>query len=139
MLAAALLPAAMLALAAASPADDESAWRPVLTYDEVAVHLDATSVKGTGPYTVRLRWSFTVRAASPRAWDAGVRYSIDAVEIDCSAGATRTWASAAFQSNGDLVPTLSFEESAPLWSRHRAESMGALLAREACAMLRARN
>ena len=138
MLASALLSIAVLSQASASPSD-ESAWRPLLSYDEVAVHLGASTVKGTGPYTVQLRWTFAAREASPRAWDAGVRYSIDVVEIDCRAGATRTWASTAFRSNGDLVPTLSFEELAPSWSRHHAESMGALLARQVCAVLRARS
>jgi hypothetical protein len=110
----------------------------VLTYDEVAVHLDASTVEGTGPYTVQLRWSFAAREASPQAWDAGVRYSLDVVEIDCRAGATRTWSSTAFQANGDQVPSLSFEEAAPAWDRHRAESMGGLVARHACDVLRAR-
>lgn len=137
VLAAALLSAVALSLATTSPAD-ESVWRPVLSFDEVAVHLDASTVEGAGPYTVQLRWSFAERAASPQAWDAGVRYSIDVVEIDCRAGATRTWASAAYQANGDAVPSLSFAETAPAWSRHQAESMGALLARQACAVLRAR-
>ena len=137
VLAAALVSAAVLSLATASP-PDEAVWRPVLSYDEVAVHLDASTVEGAGPYTVQLRWSFAAREASPQAWDAGVRYSIDVVEIDCRAGATRTWASAAYQANGDLVPSLSFEASAPGWSRHEGESMGALLAQQACAVLRAR-
>jgi hypothetical protein len=138
VLAAALISAAVLSLAAARPVD-ESVWRPLLSFDEVAVHLDASTVEGNGPYTVQLRWSFAAREASPVAWDAGVRYSIDVVEIDCRAGATRTWGSTAFQSNGDLVPALSFEQPAPPWSRHAAESMGALLARRACAVLRARD
>ncbi len=137
VLAAALLSAAVLSLATASRAD-ESVWRPVLSFDEVAVHLDASTVEGAGPYTVQMRWSFAAREASPQAWDAGVRYSIDVVEIDCRAGATRTWASTAYQANGELVSSLSFEEPAPEWSRHRAESMGALLARQTCAVLRAR-
>jgi hypothetical protein len=137
VLAAALISAAVLALASSASMDD-SGWRPVLRFDEVAVHLDASTVEGDGPYTVQLRWSFAARDASPRAWDAGVRYSIDVVDIDCRAGATRTRGSTAFQANGDLVPTLSFEEVAPTWSRHAPESMGALLAREACTVLRAR-
>lgn len=135
MLAAALLTAAALSLVPHPPAG-ESVWRPVLTFDEVSVHLDASTVEGTGPYTVQLRWSFAAREASPQAWDQGVRYSLDVVEIDCRAGATRTWASTAFQANGDVVPTLSFEDGAPSWSRHAAESMGALLTEHACAVLR---
>ena len=139
MLFAALTPlatAAMLALAPASAPD--WLWRPVLAFDEVSVDLDASTVQGAGPYTVQLRWSFHERAASPQAWDAGVRYSIDVVEIDCQANATRTWASSAFTKGGDVVPDLSFQHAAPAWSRHAAESIGGMLAREACATLKPR-
>lgn len=144
MLFAALTPlaaAAVLALTAApsvaAPATDWM-WRPVLAFDEVSVDLDANTVQGAGPYTVQLRWSFRERAASPQAWDAGVRYSIDVVEIDCGAHATRTWASSAFTQAGDVVADLSFTQASPSWNRHRAESIGGMLAREACASIRAR-
>ena len=147
MLFAALTPlatAAVLALttapampAAPAPATDWM-WRPVLAFDEVTVDLDANTVQGAGPFTVQLRWSFRERAASPQAWDAGVRYSIDVVEIDCQARATRTWASSAFTQGGDAVADLSFAHDAPAWSRHKAESIGGMLAREACAALQPR-
>ena len=141
MLFAALTPlATAVALAfhpAPAPAPDWM-WRPVLAFDEVTVDLDASTVQGAGPYTVQLRWSFHERAASPQAWDAGVRYSIDVVEIDCQANATRTWASSAFTKGGDVVADLSFQHAAPAWSRHAAESIGGMLAREACATLKPR-
>lgn len=132
--------AALLALAPGLPSApaDESLWRPLLAFDEVTVELDARTVAGTGPYSVQLRWSFHERAASPQAWDAGVRYSIDVVEIDCRQGATRTWASSAYTRAGDVVQDLSFVHDAPAWSRHDAESVGGMLAREACASLRPR-
>ena len=129
------LAAAMLAL---TPAPADVMWRPVLAFDEVRVDLDASTVQGSGPYTVQLRWSFHERAASPQAWDAGVRYSIDVVEIDCAAHATRTWASSAFTKGGDVVADLSFQQAAPAWNRHAAESVGGMLAREACASIRTR-
>jgi hypothetical protein len=134
--------AALLALAPArtpapAPARDW-AWRPVLAFDEVAVDVDTLTVSGTGPYMVQLRWSFHERVASPQAWDAGVRYSIDVVEIDCRAGATRTWASSAFTRAGDAVQDLSYVHDAPEWSRHGAETIGGLLARAACKSLQAR-
>ncbi len=137
MLFAALTPLAIAASLALTPAPDVM-WRPVLAFDEVSVDLDASTVQGAGPYTVQLRWSFHERAASPQAWDAGVRYAIDVVEIDCAAHATRTWASSAFTKGGDVVADLSFQHAAPAWSRHAAESIGGMLAREACATLKPR-
>ena len=139
MLFAALTPLATAALFALTPAPAADVmWRSVLAFDEVTVDLDASTVQGAGPYTVQLRWSFHDRAASPQAWDAGVRYSIDVVEIDCQARATRTWASSAFTQGGDVVADLSFAHDAPAWSRHKAESIGGMLAREACATLQPR-
>ncbi|MGZ8379422.1 MAG: surface-adhesin E family protein [Gemmatirosa sp.] len=139
MLLAVLTPAAVALLALApssSPAPARDwAWRPVLAFDEVAVDVDSLTVSGTGPYMVQLRWSFHERVASPQAWDAGVRYSIDVVEIDCRAGATRTWASSAYTRAGEVVQDLSYVHDAPQWSRHRAESIGGLLARSACTAL----
>ena len=133
------LAAALLALALSAPAPAADwMWRPVLAFDEVSVDLDASTVQGAGPYTVQLRWSFRERAASPQAWDAGVRYSIDVVEIDCRAHATRTWASSAFTQAGDAVADLSFTHASPAWNRHRAESVGGMLAREASAAIRPR-
>jgi hypothetical protein len=132
--------AALLALAPSptpEPAGDW-AWRSVLAFDEVAVDVDTLTISGTGPYMMQLRWSFHERVASPQAWDAGVRYSIDVVEIDCRAGATRTWASSAYTRAGDVVQDLSYVHDAPEWSRHRAESVGGLLARAACRSLEAR-
>ena len=133
------LAVALLALTAVPPAPaGDWMWRSVLAFDEVSVDLDANTVQGAGPYTVQLRWSFRERAASPQAWDAGVRYSIDVVEIDCRAHATRTWASSAYTQAGDVVADLSFTQAAPAWNRHRAESIGGLLARETCASIRPR-
>jgi hypothetical protein len=129
--------AALLALGFAPPPDD--AWRPLLEYDEVAVDLARTPVRGTGPFTVQLRWTFRARAASPAAWDGGVRYAIDVVELDCRAGASRTWSTTAFGAGGDVVRDHSADEAAPTWERHRRESMGGLLLREGCAALAARD
>ena len=101
--------------------------------------LARTPVQGTGPYTVQLRWSFRDRAASPAAWDAGVRFAIDVTELDCRAGASRTWATTAFAANGDIVRDHSADQPAPRWERHPDESMGGLLVREGCAALSARD
>lgn len=135
-----LLPAlpslvALLALSGLAPRADESMWRPLVAYDEVRVELDASTVVGTGPYTVHLRWSFADRAASPQAWDAGVRYAIDVMEIDCRAGATRTWSSAAFTQSGDLVESASYDAESPTFARHRPETIGGQVAQRACATL----
>ncbi|MDF1501356.1 hypothetical protein [Roseisolibacter sp. H3M3-2] len=129
--------AALLALAAAPPPDE--GWRPLLSYDEVAVDLARSTVQGTGPYTVQVRWTFRDRAASPAAWDGGVRYAIDVMELDCRTAASRTWSTTAFAANGDVVRDHSADEQAPAWGRHPAESVGGLLVREGCAALAARN
>ena len=71
-----------------------------------------------------------------RIWTGAA--NLDVVEIDCRAHATRTWTSTAFAANGDAVAALSFAEPAPAWERHQGESMGALVARHACAILQAR-
>lgn len=110
-------------------------WRPLLAYDEVTVEMERSSVYGDGPFTVQLRWTYRDRAVSPRAWDAGVRSSIDLVEIDCQAGASRTWITSAFAGDGRAVPEMSAEHERVEWERHAEESMGGLLVREGCALL----
>lgn len=115
---------------------DAEAWTAVVAYDEVRVDVDTSRIAGAGPYTVWLRWSFGERAASPQAWDEGVRFSIDVVEVDCRSGATRTHASTAYASDGAVVEAMSFAEDAPAWRRPRAESVGGQVAREVCGLVR---
>ncbi len=126
--------AVLLTLTPAPRAAPES-WRPLLAYDEVTVELERSTVHGTGPFTVQLRWTFRDRAASPRAWDAGVRSAVDLVEIDCRAMASRTWSTAAFTRDNTPVAEHTAEAEAPAWERHDAAAMGGLIVRAGCAAL----
>lgn len=138
-LAAALL--ATTAPAAATPAttDPRDGWRTVVALDEVTVDLDAGSaVRGTGAVTVQLRWTFADRTVSPPAWDYGVRYSLDVVDVDCRTGATRTRSSVAFTGDGTPLLPMSFEDDGADWKHHRAQSLGGLVARGVCDAVRGR-
>jgi hypothetical protein len=132
----AVRPAAARAGATGLAGEGDARWHPLLAFDELAIEVDATRLRAAdGPLTVWLRWRFADRAASPEAWDAGVRSSVDVVEVDCQRAATRTWSSTPYTAGGALVPALRVEAAAPAWQAHRAESVGGLLARELCALV----
>jgi hypothetical protein len=117
---------------------DAPAWAPVISYDEVRVDVDTARVTGAGPYTLWLRWSFYDRASSPQSWDAGVRGSLDLVEVDCERGASRTFSSLAYRADGTPVPTASFDEPAATWRVARPESVGGMLTTRVCDLARTR-
>ena len=127
-----LVPLAALLVAAAS--DPDARWTTLLAVDEVTVEVDAASLGGQGTVRAQLRWTFADRAAAPDAWDAGVRYALDVLEVDCRAGTSRTWSSAAFTHDGGAVATMSFAEASPAWRKHRVESVGGIVARGVCAV-----
>ena len=137
-----LLPAILLATVvaadsarAASPrphTDGATPWTTVLAYDEVRVEVDTAHLGGAGPVSAWLRWTFADRAVSPAAWDAGVRSSVDAVEVDCAAGASRTLASTGFTAAGDSVLAASYADPDAAWRRHAAASMGGRVAAAVC-------
>jgi hypothetical protein len=131
-----------LSLAAAPPtpvtgAPDTPVWTPIVSYDEVRIDVDTTRVVGDGPYTLWLRWSFLERPSSPQSWDAGVRGSLDYVEVDCTRGATRTFSSIAYRADGTPVPTASFDEPAAEWRVARPGTIGAEITSQVCGLARA--
>lgn len=115
----------------ATPAD-EARWTTVLAYDEVRVEVDAAHLGGAGPVSAWLRWTLADRVVSPSAWDAGVRSTVDAVEVDCAALASRTLVSAAYAGDGAAVETSSYTDEAAPWRRHAAASMGGRVAAAVC-------
>jgi hypothetical protein len=117
---------------AATLAGEEARWTTVVAYDEVTVEVDAEHVGGAGPVSAWLRWTFADRAAGPSAWDLGVRYSIDAVEVDCAAAASRTIASTAFAADGSSVAAASYADDGAAWRRHAAASVGGQIAAAVC-------
>jgi hypothetical protein len=119
-------------------ADDTPAWMPILAYEEVRVEADTAGVTGTGPHTLWLRWSFLERASSPTAWDAGVRASVDLVQIDCVRGAMRTFSSMAYGADGSAVAAASYDEPAAAWRTARPESIAGLVVEQVCGIARAR-
>ena len=135
------MPASLAALAAlllATPAPrvvETTDWTPVIAEQAVVVELDTTRVTGGGPYTAWLRWRFTERVASPGAWDAGVRWTMDYIEVDCEAGAerTRTFSSMAYAEDGALVEDASYDNPVAPWRRVVPESVGEMVARSVCA------
>lgn len=138
-LAAALVASAASPAPAARVADPGDGWHTVVALDEVTVDLETGSaVRGARAVTVQLRWSFVDRAVSPPAWDHGVRYSLDLVDVDCRSGATRTRGSVAFAGDGTPLRPMSFEDEGAAWKQHRAESLGGLVARGVCEALRGR-
>jgi hypothetical protein len=125
------------ALAATPPAPaDEPRWTAIVAYDEVRVEMDTTRVIGSGPFTTWVRWHFLERVSSPAAWDAGVRASLDLLEVDCARGATRTLSSTAFASDGSVNPALSVDEPAAAWRVAATGTIGAEVAARVCAVAR---
>jgi hypothetical protein len=121
-----------------SPAPEAPSWAPIVAFDEVRVEADTARVTGAGPFTLWLRWSFLDRASSPQSWDAGVRGSVDYVEIDCERAAIRTFSSLAYGADGSAVPSASVDEPAAAWRVPRAESIGGYVTRQVCELARAR-
>lgn len=132
-------PALALALATLVPAPgtpsaprDDPFWTPIVVHDEVRVEMDTTRVAGRGPYAAWLRWRFLDRASSPGAWDAGVRESIDLVEVDCARGATRTLSTTALTGDGSVNEALSADAPAAGWRTARAGTVGAEVTQRVC-------
>ena len=128
-----LLAAALLA--APTHVGDVNVWAPVLEDPAVVVELDTTRVAGTreGPVTAWLRWRFAERVASPQAWDAGVRWTMDYLEVDCVGGRVRTFSSMAYAANGALVEDASYDNPVAPWQVPLPDSVGEMVARSVCA------
>jgi hypothetical protein len=120
------------ASAAAAPDPDGPRWTTVAAYDEVRVEVDAAHLGGAGALSAWVRWTFSERAASPTAWDLGVRSTVDVVEIDCAAFASRTLGSAAYAAGGAPVDAASFADEGAAWRRHRAGTVGGIVAAAVC-------
>lgn len=133
-----LLAAALLA--APAHVGDANVWAPVLEDPAVVVELDTTRVAGSqeGPVTAWLRWRFAERVASPQAWDAGVRWTMDYLEVDCVGGRVRTFSSMAYGANGALVEDASYDNPMAPWRPVVAESLGEAVARSVCSTMPAR-
>jgi hypothetical protein len=135
----ALLAAAAVTAFAPSPlpsSSEEPRWTAIVAYDEVRVEMDTTRVLGSGPYATWVRWHFLDRVSSPAAWDAGVRASLDLLEVDCVRGATRTLSSTAYAVDGTVNASHSVDEPAAAWRAVRPGTIGAELAARVCAVAR---
>ena len=135
------LPAAVfLALVAADsarpatprPADGAAAWTTVLAFDEVRVEVDTAHLGGAGPVSAWARWTFASRAVSPTAWDAGVRRTVDAMEVDCAARAARTLASTAYSADGGALDVEAVADVDAAWRRPVPASVGGMLVAAVC-------
>ena len=128
-----LLAAALLA--APAPHGDATAWAPVLEDRAVVVELDTTRVAGAGEgaVTAWLRWHFAERVASPQAWDSGVRWTLDYLQVDCVGGRVRTFSSMAYAANGALVEDASYDNPVAPWHVPAPDSVGEMVARSVCA------
>lgn len=130
-----LLATALATLGAPARAADPpptSPWVTVVAHAEVRVDADTAHLGGASGVSVWLRWRFADRAASPRAWDAGVRHSLDAAEVDCAAGATRTIASTGYSAAGEVVDAATFADDAAGWRRNAPGSVGREVAGAVC-------
>jgi hypothetical protein len=132
-----MLSALLLAAAAALPLSpartaEEPAWTPIVAYDEVRVEMDTARVVGRGPFTTWVRWHYLERAASPSAWDAGIRLSLDLLEVDCARGTARTLSSTAYAEDGTVNRAMSVDEPAAAWRALRAGTVGAEVAEKVC-------
>jgi hypothetical protein len=110
-----------------------STWTTLLAFDEVKIDMDTARVVGNGPVTAWLRWQLLDRAVSPKAFDAGVRASVDFVEVDCARHATRTLTSAAYSAAGEAMPAMSYENLIATWRTPPDESMGGYIVQSVCA------
>ena len=102
------------------------------------MELDTTRLGGRGPYRAWVRWHFLDRASSPASWDAGVRTSLDHVEVDCARGATRTLSSSAFDVDGAFAPARSSDVPIAAWASPRAGTVGAEVVAAICEVAGAR-
>lgn len=134
----AFLAAAVLAATPATDRGDGTTWATVIADQAVVVELDTTRVVGAESRTAWLRWRFTERAASPNAWDAGVRWTMDYVEVDCAAAQTRTFSSMAYAADGALIADASYDNPVAPWRPVIAESLGEAVARSVCSTMPAR-
>jgi hypothetical protein len=128
---------AVVHLAAVAP-DPGAHWSPLLAFDEVRVEVDAAHVGGAGPVSAWLRYTLADRRVTPTAWDRGARVTVDAVEVDCASGATRTLESAAYAADGSAVPAASYADAAAPWRRPTAASLGGRVAAAVCRLAGAR-
>jgi hypothetical protein len=133
------LPVVVAAVHLATAAPDPGArWAPLLAFDEVRVEVDAAHVGGAGPVSAWLRYTLVDRRVTPTAWDQGARVTVDAVEVDCASGATRTLESAAYAADGSAVPAASYADAAAPWRRPTAASLGGRVAAAVCRLAGAR-
>lgn len=139
-LAAFLLAAVPTCAPAERPCAPGAAWRTVAAYDEVHVEADTASLirAADGTLGVRLRWRFAVREVAPATWDAGVRATLDRLEVDCAAGQVRTVASHAYDADGALVAAMSFRAVGGAWTRPGAASVAGEVAEQVCRLAEAR-
>ena len=136
-----MLSALLVIVSAALPlarTAEEPAWTPIVAYDEVRVEMDTARVVGRGPFTTWVRWHYLERAASPSAWDAGIRLSLDLFEVDCARGTARTLSSTAYAKDGSVNRAMSVDEPAAAWRALRAGTVGAEVAEKVCEAGRAR-
>ena len=130
--------AALSLVATNAPRSDEAQWTPVVSYDELRIDVDTARVAGTGPFSISVQWTFLDRASSPSSWDAGVRRTVDRVEVDCAAGALRTLGSVAYGASGTWISGSSFELATAPWRVPNPESVGGELTSRVCSLLKAR-
>jgi hypothetical protein len=117
---------------APAPRGGEARWVTVVAHDEVRVEVDADHLGGAGPVSAWLRWTLADRAVSPTAWDLGARSTVDAVEVDCAAAASRTLASTAYAADGGVLEAASYADGGAPWRRHPAASVGGRAAAAVC-------
>ena len=140
---AALLPAFALLLATLAPVGStdpgNDAWRALVVVDEVTVSLETRTVEHTvlgARVTALLRWDYRDRAASPTAWDAGVRSAYGVLQFDCGHRALRTRSWSPVDAQGARVERLAVRAAeggdAEEWVRPDAESMGGMVLAALC-------
>ena len=65
-------------------------------------------------------------------WDAGIRASLDLLEVDCERAVSRTLSSTAFDVDGAVNRAMSVDEPAAAWHALRAGTVGAEVAERVC-------
>ena len=134
-----LLSATALLLALAPSATEDDAWRALVVVDEVTVSLETRTMERTvlgARVTALLRWEYRDRAASPSAWDAGVRSAFGVFQFDCAKQALRTRSWTPLDAAGERVERLAVrpadDSDTEEWVRPRAESMGGMVLAAVC-------
>jgi hypothetical protein len=114
-------------------------WSPLVAVDEVSVSVETRTLERTvlgARVTALLRWDYRDRAASPTAWDAGVRAAFGTMQFDCGHRALRTRTWTPVDARGERVAALAFRadeaSDAEEWVRPREGTMGARLVAAVC-------